>query len=247
MPDKVLIVFYGSLSCNWQYFTFSDTTVRTGALLPRPETTPYLATILAIYPMASSDSRYYGQYCYWIEYNPLIIEVYSGFTNDPFFLVFSGLRYDNPITLMDLLMDFAQAFNCYLYTNNGKLFIKNREKGNKEFTFSTDYISREGYKRQLSDESDKDTFLSFVSKYFVDRGNNPLEPKNFSGILNNYYRNTYAVKWVNRNITLPLISGYLVNLGDKIIIQETAEQGLVIEKSIDFQAGMINFVTESKR
>jgi len=246
MPDRDTVVFFEALGGRWKWFSRGSSVINTGAMLPDADAG---AEITRIWPSGQDNPDYTGQYCYWVQYDSDVYEVYQGRTNDPFFLVFSGLRYDDKVSLMDILLDFAQAFNCYLFTHNGVLYLKNREKYAAVFGFSTDYISTDNYERRFSDESSQDVYLSFTSKYFTDTDIKlqvPSEPHNFTGILSNYYRNTYSARWAKRSLAVPLPAGFQCNLGDKIEVTETGEKGIVIERRLDFDKGTAEFTMESR-
>lgn len=218
-----------------------------GFLLPSGYAEDYLtgqfSTWFSDMPFYIADPEGSGDWVHAVDYG--IGTVYK--SSDPLFLAFSGFRYgDDEVSIEDLLMDFAQAFNCYLFTREGVLYLFERSHYADSYTFSKDYIDREGYERELSDESLEEPNLSFTTENLTDDEKHKFSKYTFCGALRIAYRDAFSVKWVKRSLAVPLPKGYACGLGDRITVTETGESGTVIERRLDFDKGMAEFKYEVK-
>jgi hypothetical protein len=240
------------------------------SVLPLPEddteggiTTETVRTdsgLVKFIPFGYDDDRLNGRWCLWLEKHEgrFTIRI-RGFgervrtwnrnlwwTNDPVFLGLSSLRYGENVNAMDVITDFALLFNSVVWTNSGKLYVKDRGLYARNHFFSTEYISQKGFQRALSDNTQDGVPVSFNTKYIRDDVNNPYSNETMAGVIRAFYRDIYNVRFIRRIFTMPVSCGFFIETGDLVHIRETSEKGTVIKKTTDFEQGTVSFELEDK-
>ena len=259
-PTKNRVVFYRTLASTetWKILNFDTFTpvYSEGALLPTALTSNADSNeLMTVYPIGYVDDAYNGKYAYFLveqEYSldfildlPLIDEtdieykfIFNSWQiNDMIWVALSSIYYDSTVSLMEILLDLCQVTNGVVSTSDGILNIYSRLKYVETHTLSQDYMKRNNYSYNLNNTDNDRIKLSFATECLQNPPEIKFSNKVFTDLLKKYYNKEYTKLFKVWTLEIPLEIGLNINLSDKIIIQETGDFGVVIEKETSFQSG----------